>query len=520
MIVKVGLVMDSFTKGMSTVENRLDKFQKELKKTGRDLTEAITVPIAGIATVAFASSEQASKIFGGFKDRVTLIMGELGDQIVKSLDLNKLLISVTDSLQAAVKWFTSLDASTKKTIIQILALAAALGPALIALEKILGVVGFLLTPIGLLVSAIAGLAAGLYYVAKAAAAAFGEIKNLEVVTVSTPGRPAGIIGGPMGGMIPFMRQGNAPAPTYAPVEGEIDPFAGDVPGGMPTQTITPPPIGSFLSITRQLRDSSIDIQTSAELAGGGINTVKASTDALTSAYKKLLLEGHLPNEEAMVNLRQKIEALQTPTQQFMGLLQQIPPIATQLAAVMFTTFQSISQGIGDAVAQVIVYGASLMEVTKKLLKVIAAEIISTLVKIGVQYVITAAIKKMADMATAASTVASAATQTYAEVFAQVSSTPFGWLYAAGIAAAAAAVLIAGAAAFGAEEGGLFTRPGITRIAEKGRPEIVLTQDNVRKFMGGATGGGSQTIILQVDGETLIRTVVRGMPEYLRIQGAI
>lgn len=204
----------------------------------------------------------------------------------------------------------------------------------------------------------------------------------------------------------------------------------------------------------------------------------------------------------------------------MGLLQQIPPIATQLAAVMFTTFQSISQGIGDAVAQVIVYGASLMEVTKKLLKVIAAEIISTLVKIGVQYVITAAIKKMADMATAASTVASAATQTYAEVFAQVSSTPFGWLYAAGIAAAAAAVLIAGAAAFGAEEGGLFTRPGITRIAEKGRPEIVLTQDNVRKFMGGATGGGSQTIILQVDGETLIRTVVRGMPEYLRIQGAI
>src|SRR3989304_6139972 len=91
MIVKVGLTMDSFTKGMSTVESRLDKFQRELKKTGRDLTEAITVPIIGIATVALRSSETAMLVFGRFKDRVTSIMGDLGLQIVKSLDLDSVL---------------------------------------------------------------------------------------------------------------------------------------------------------------------------------------------------------------------------------------------------------------------------------------------------------------------------------------------------------------------------------------------------------------------------------------------
>ena len=540
MIVKVGLTMETFSKGMATVESRLDKFQRELKKTGRDLTQAITVPIAGIATVAFASSEQASRIFGGFKDRVTVIMGELGDQIVKSLDLNKLLYTVTDALAAAVKWFDGLSASTKKTIIVMAGLAAALGPLLIVLEKVISVISFFfLTPIGLLTAAIVAAGYGVYKLAEnfgafdekmsdaarstEAQAIAMEKLNHQNSIFRVPGTPYSPRAAPAGHeYVPF----NQAAPGFQPKAPgaqprevpEPEPWRGVT--RTPAVSATPLPIGPFLAITRQLRDSFIDIQTSAELAGGGINVVKASTDALTSAYKKLLLEGHLPNEEAMVNIRQKIEALQTPTQQFMGLLQQIPPIATQLAAAMFNTFQTISQGIGDAVAQVIVYGASLMEVTRKLLKVIAAEIISTLVKIGVQYVITAAIKKVVDMSTAASAVASGATRTYAEVFAQISSTPFGWLYAAGIAAAAAAVLIAGAAAFGAEEGGLFTRPGITRIAEKGRPEIVLNQDNVRKFMGGATGGGRQTINVYLDSDVIISKVVRGMPEYLRLQGAI
>jgi len=92
---------------------------------------------------------------------------------------------------------------------------------------------------------------------------------------------------------------------------------------------------------------------------------------------------------------------------------------------------------------------------------------------------------------------------------------------AGAAAAGSVGLGVGAATTaGAATGGLFTTPGLTAIAERGNPEIVLNQDNVRKFMGGALGGGSQTIVVNLDSEPIISTVVRGMPAYLRLQGAI
>jgi hypothetical protein len=311
-------------------------------------------------------------------------------------------------------------------------------------------------------------------------------------------------------------------------------------GGVPESVLSPAQVNAFndaLERRNKILDTMFGkLQENAaewELNGGGVNMVAANINTLSEGYKRLLAEGIDPASQGMVDMRARIEELQSPWMQFIGLMMQVPPIAQQIAGTLFNLVQAFAEGVGNAIAQVLVYGASLRDTMKALMKQIVAMIIQSLIQIVIQRVIamvagvaTQAVELVKGMTTYAAL-------TYAAAFAATAAIPIvgpGLAPAAaaaalgsmlgGAAAAGAAGAGAGAAMAAAETGGLFTRPGITRIAEKGRPEIVLNQDNVRKFMGGPTGGGSQTIILQVDGETLIRTVVRGMPEYLRLQGAI
>lgn len=573
MIIKVGLVMDSFTKGMATVENRLDKFQRELKKTGRDLTEAITVPLAGIAFVAMRNSELATTIFSRFKDRISVIMGSLGDQIATALDLNGIVNSLSSSLAKAVGWFQSLSESTKKTIISILAFTAALGPLLLILSKLIGVIGSFLTLHGLIITAVLAAGYGVYKLAdylgmfdskmvSATDSTEAQVIAMEKLnrvnsTFRIPGTPFSPVPVPYGHE--YRGMGEPIPPRPAPKYDEVptpEPWKGVKKPSAPA----PAPIISlpgYVAAAKQLRDASVDIESSWKIMGGGTNVVKSNIDALTATYKKLesqvvttteanerlAAEGLKPSDatmaalqqasDKMVEIKQRIEDLQSPWNQFIGLMQAVPPMAQQIASVLMNVVQTFSQGVGDAIAQVLVYGASLRDLLKALMKQIVATVISSLVQIVVQRVIAMIAGVTASTTELIANMKAYAATTYAATYASISAIPIvGPAAAPAAATGAVTAMLAGSTASGAmgagtgaaiaasATGGLFTHPGITRIAERGRPEIVLNQDNVRKFMGDSSRGGSQSISIYLDSDVITEKVVRGMPEYLRLQGAI
>lgn len=69
------------------------------------------------------------------------------------------------------------------------------------------------------------------------------------------------------------------------------------------------------------------------------------------------------------------------------------------------------------------------------------------------------------------------------------------------------------------KGGIVTGPMLGLIGEAGQSEAVIPLDRMDEFFNPkASGGGSQTIIINLDGKQIARQVVERMPSVLRLQG--
>jgi TP901 family phage tail tape measure protein len=96
------------------------------------------------------------------KNSLTDLGIQIGEIIVP------VLMQMVEAVRPVVDWFANLDDGTKKVILTVAGLAAAIGPLLIALGMIVSSIGALMPvmvaligPVGLVVAAIAGLVAGL-----------------------------------------------------------------------------------------------------------------------------------------------------------------------------------------------------------------------------------------------------------------------------------------------------------------------------------------------------------------------
>ena len=98
---------------------------------------------------------------GGLQQLMNLF-GDLMETVGQML--MPILTKLTDKIKAGVEWFTSLNGKTKKIIITIGVLLAALGPTVALLGTMATVIGALISPIGLAVLAIAAIAAAFIYV--------------------------------------------------------------------------------------------------------------------------------------------------------------------------------------------------------------------------------------------------------------------------------------------------------------------------------------------------------------------
>lgn len=134
--------------------------------------------------------------------------------------------------------------------------------------------------------------------------------------------------------------------------------------------------------------------------------------------------------------------------------------SAEIGRLLTGTFDMVADGMGSAVAQAVVYGKSLGEGLKNVMKSVGAFIIQTLVRIGVQRVIAAILGKTLGMAEHVARMSQLSAQTYAGAFAATASIPMvGPFMAPGAAAGAVSAMLAGSTAAATAGGTVATAQG-------------------------------------------------------------
>ena len=171
------------------------------------------------------------------------------------------------------------------------------------------------------------------------------------------------------------------------------------------------------------------------------------------------------------------------------------------------TWLSFQQGIGDAVANSIVFGENLGQSFKALMKNITASVISALVQMGVQRLAQFVLSQILGIKEATSRIGILASETFAGAFAATALIPIiGPIIAPGVASASLATMLAGTAAAGAA--GAATGAGIAGVAHDGlgfvpregtflldKGERVLSPNQNKDLTGFLNGGGGAPVII-------------------------
>jgi len=652
LFVQIGADVQDFEKGLKKVEQTVGKLGKDLKQAGGDLTKVFTAPIAGFAIVALKSSKEATAAFSAFGTRITAIMGELGTEIFRALNLDSFLSGLGDALRSTADWFKGLSDGMKTTVVTIAAVVAGLGPALflfgqtIVLVKDLAAVVRVLTvamnflalnPIILVLAGVAALAVafgvysittrdadkatgnfsessrrlaeGTLSVEKVMESFDSEVKRLKDRLAELTKREQemvaqherGVAGG-MGFNAVLISIRNSIAQLIAELAGldrvaveneattnalfgaykaygdaivivakdeQLQADALDIVNDKikvnldlkkKLLQILPVESEQLKNVVADLKklnaekerikdevkdrddlaksyerfgDAMTSVAVAEELALPHYSSINAELQARIQRYDELRHTQGATNEQ-LEEQRTRIEELSSPLNQLVAHIQEVEITSAEFVIGLF---DQVSQGIGNALAQIIVFGGKVKDVFAQLGKQILATVISTLVAIGIQQLILAIVGVAAAETQGGAqigvNIARAGTAAYAaSIESQGLLGLVTGLAAAGAAIAAATGIAAagGTAGIGsakgigvaslataaAAEGGLFTRPALTTIGERG-PEIVLNRRNVEDFMSPGMGG-LRRVEMFFDGRPIAEYTLERMPEILRLHG--
>jgi tape measure domain-containing protein len=104
-----------------------------LQKAGLTTEQFVTGVVEQLEKLPRATGGIANS-FNNFQTAVKLSLAQIGKAIDETVDVEQVMERITQSITGAVKWFGSLDSSTKKMIVRAAALVAAIGP----LAKVIG----------------------------------------------------------------------------------------------------------------------------------------------------------------------------------------------------------------------------------------------------------------------------------------------------------------------------------------------------------------------------------------------
>lgn len=177
--------------------------------------------------------------------------------------------------------------------------------------------------------------------------------------------------------------------------------------------------------------------------------------------------------------------------------------AQDVGTIMGGAFNTLTDGIGDAAAQIIVMGADSQTVFKQLAQTILSDVVGGIAKIAAQWVINAAVGKAVSTASTALSVAEAGvvSSAWAVAAALVNAATFGAAAAAGTLAVSASVAAAKvlATAVGFAKGGVFDkatafshRGGLGVMGEAGPEAVMPLRRDSQGRLGVAAAGGKKS----------------------------
>lgn len=150
-------IKDMVSEGAVTFPVLIEAFQKATSEGGKFA--------GGMAML----SGTLGGVFSTLKDNINIAFAEVGKSIVESFDLIEVTKGIIEKIQSLTSAFNNLSPNTKKLILVITGLAAALGPVLLALgtlPTILSTVGAAFTlltgPVGLIIAGLTAIAIIIY----------------------------------------------------------------------------------------------------------------------------------------------------------------------------------------------------------------------------------------------------------------------------------------------------------------------------------------------------------------------
>lgn len=245
-----------------------------------------------------------------------------------------------------------------------------------------------------------------------------------------------------------------------------------------------------------------DIKSNLEgmIGEGLLDSVPDAVDKIRTMLKDL---GTGEDKPKIIDAPTALNELQMINQAYGLWFEQFKTNVEMLQEMTTALWQQFTSGMGNAVAQAIVYGQSLSESFKKLGQQLAATIISSLVQIGIKRLAISILSQTLNIAEGASRMAVLSGETYAGAFAATAAIPFiGPALAPGVAAASLSAMLAGSALAAAAGQGVGSTMGIpaahggmtsvpseqTYLLDKGERVLSPNQNaDLNEFM---SGGGS------------------------------
>ena len=156
MIIDAGVpILAQLGEQMGATNEEVIKMASQGKISAQELTTAFE-ELTGEGGMFFEGMAEQSRtlsgLFSTLKDNVSLALGQIGTDLIETINLKELVGSLTVKIQELAEWFTNLGPTTKTVIFAIAGILAVAGPLLVML-------GFLLPAITAIGVALAFLAA-------------------------------------------------------------------------------------------------------------------------------------------------------------------------------------------------------------------------------------------------------------------------------------------------------------------------------------------------------------------------
>jgi tape measure domain-containing protein len=169
--------VDLLAESMGVARSEVFTLAEEGKISFKVLQDAISQATSAGGKFAGATKAQSQTIAGLFstlRDNVSLALGELGKELVRAFNLDKLVTDLTNKIKAITIVFKALSSDVKKRMFIVAGVLGASGPVLIAIGLLIKAITAISLPV---IAVIAVISTGVAYVFKSAFDEMGSVSG-------------------------------------------------------------------------------------------------------------------------------------------------------------------------------------------------------------------------------------------------------------------------------------------------------------------------------------------------------